>query len=434
MLSEIVTNLPYETFQKVMTDKNLVLIYPTVSYRNVFLSYFLQAFSGELLYYRLPYDGVSLKDWLVEICEIFPQSNDEFRAGSITTYYGDDMGNYWGNAFAKYLQTLPKHITIIYLDEIDRTTPDRQFRDFIGAVIDHLPSHLRLVINSRMLIYQPWIHYATRASCVILGTNLRKDNLMFTPTNSDRPQLEVYSFGQGSAFVNGQEIRTWDGALPRQMFYYFIDSNLVTRDQIFQTFWPSLPVKEATNVFHVTKRKISEQITRIVNDGGDHELTSYGAGFYTPNINIDRHYDVVEFEQAVGTAVMSDDENQQRKLYERAVHLYKGDFLLTMEMRWVKARREKLRLLYVDSLIGLARITKRQNDHEISLGYYVRALREVPLREDVHRDIITLYMKLGRKSDAVEQYRTLERLLNETLQVTPSKESRKLYEKVLADD
>ena len=33
---------------------------------------------------------------------------------------------------------------------------------------------------------------------------------------------------------------------------------MATRDDIFNTFWPSLSIKEATNVFHVTKRKVNE--------------------------------------------------------------------------------------------------------------------------------------------------------------------------------
>ena len=175
--------------------------------------------------------------------------------------------------------------------------------------------------------------------------------------------------------VNGQPVTNWDGALPRNLYFYFIDNPLVTRDQIFETFWPDLPVKEATNVFHVTKRKISERIGMKIEEPGSYELTQYGSGFYTPSDKLVRHYDVHDFEAAVERALLTMDEREEILLLSRAIDLYRAPFLQGIEMRWMIARRDRLKTLYGQALISLARIAKRRGEKEKALGLFVRSLK-----------------------------------------------------------
>ena len=118
---------------------------------------------------------------------------------------------------------------------------------------------------------------------------------------------------------------------------------LVTRQQIFEHFWPKLKVKDATNVFHVTKRKITERITACIEkDDDSYELTKYSAGFYMPSEKIVRHYDVDDFTEAVEQAMISEDEHTRELLYKRAIDIYRGPFLSTIDMPWVLKRREEL--------------------------------------------------------------------------------------------
>ncbi len=432
MIPDYVTNLNIEQFRRIVMQKKLVIIYPVISYRNVFLSYFLQSNSNHLFYYRLPYDGILLTDWLEELRRYLPVTDAPFHHVALNTITGPDAPRVLGQMFGEYLQSLPRASTVLYWDEIDRTPQDNQFRVFMEALVPLIPSYVQVAINARRLDYLPWIDFINSDVCAVLGTNYRQSNLIYADDRPQKPQLEVYAFGQGLALVNGHEMVNWDGALPRQMFYYFLDHPLVTRDEIFKVFWPQLPIKEATNVFHVTKRKIGEQITRLVADGKDYELTYYNAGFYKPSPSIERHYDVAEFEQAIEQGYTTDDEQTMLEAYERAIHLYQGDYLTTLDLPWVVQRRDQLRSKFVDALIGVGRVHKEHERPHNAISYYIRALREVPLREDVHRDLMSLYMQLGRREDALMQYATLVDLLDHRLQVTPSPETQELYEQIMA--
>jgi two-component SAPR family response regulator len=337
-----------------------------------------------------------------------------------------------GEALAADLGAYAKNETALYIDELDRLPFDSAFNKFIRALVGSLPKGIQLAFSSRLLTYQPWYEFVANGDAIVLGTEYRKDDVMFTVEQNPRPELEVYSLGRGYALVNGQPITNWDGALPRNLFFYFMDHNLVTRDEIFATFWPDLSVKEATNVFHVTKRKISERISMKVEGSGNYELTQYSAGFYVPSEKVIRHYDVGDFQAAIERAMLTTDDAEEERLLTEAIDLYRAPFLQDTRMDWMDARRDHLRQLNAQALIGLGRLNKRRGDDEMALGYFIRSLKETPEREDIHREIMSIYLRLGRADDARAQYRQLTETLRRTLNIGPSRESQDLYKLIEA--
>jgi two-component SAPR family response regulator len=311
---------------------------------------------------------------------------------------------------------------------------DDHFNEFIRALVSALPDNVQIAFSSRLLTYQPWYDMVARNEAIVLGTDQRKNDMMFTVEAQPKPQLEVYGFGRGHALANGMPITNWDGALPRNLFFFFMDHPLVTRDEIFETFWPDLSVKDATNVFHVTKRKITERISLKITSDGNYELTQYNSGFYMPSEKIIRHYDVSDFQEAVDKALVAGSEKEEIALLSRSIDIYRTPFLQTIDMEWVRQRRDNLRQLYAQALINLGRIYQRHNENQQAIGFFTRALKETPEREDIHRQLMSLYQKLGLHDDAISQYLKLEMILQERLKIAPSRETRELYERIAEKD
>ncbi len=318
------------------------------------------------------------------------------------------------------------------MDELDRIPFDTAFNQFIPALVNSLPKNIQIAFSSRLLTYQPWYDLVANDEALVLGTELRKDNVMFERQEQPKPQLEVYALGRGYAIVNGQYITNWDGALPRNLFFFFMDRNLVTRREIFQIFWPDLSVKEATNVFHVTKRKISERIGMKIDDDNNYELTQYNGGFYVPSDKLVRHYDVGDFQAAIERAMITADEEEEERLLLQAVESYRADYLQDGDMPWMKERREQLLQLNAQALISMGRINKRRGDDNAALGYFIRALKETPGREDIHREVMNIYLRLGRAQDGRDQYNTLVNYLHTNLNIGPSRETKDLYQLIEA--
>jgi two-component SAPR family response regulator len=384
-----------------------------------------------LVYYRVPHDQSKLTEWLADLAKELDITLGGFGKNLHQALDSKASPTDLGEALAADLGAYKKTKTVVlYIDELDRATLNGAFREFCSALVAALPKKAQLAFSSRLLTYQPWYDMVARNEAIVLGTEHRKNDVMFTVEDKPKPQLEVYALGRGHALVNGQAITNWDGALPRNLFFFFMDRPLVTRDEIFATFWPDLSIKEATNVFHVTKRKISERISMKVEDSGNYELTQYSSGFYLPSEKVVRHYDVADFQEAVERALVAATEREEEMLYRRAVDLYKAPFLQTVNMRWVLDRRDHLRQLYAQSLVGLGRIYRQREEYNRALGYFSRALREAPEREDLHREAMRAYWKLGMTDDARNQYQRLRQMLHDTLKIEPSRETRELYEMI----
>jgi DNA-binding SARP family transcriptional activator len=393
----------------------LVVIHPHTKHRGPLASIFVETF-GDQLYYYAAQDGQNkLVDFVGGLVEQFAQAVDGFGAKTRAALdaKGDDA-KALAKALVADMGAGGKYA--LWLDELDRVRISDGFIAFFKAVGKALPDGGKLILCTRQLPHHPWQELLAEDDTVILN-----DYEHPIESEQDRPLLEVYALGAGNALINGEAITSWDGALPRNLFFFFVDRPLVTRDEVFATFWPDLSVKEATNVFHVTKRKISERL--------DHELTSYNSGFYIPSGQMKVHYDAVAFLESIEQAsTLSDEEAIKR--YHHAIDLYRGDFLSSLKMEWAAERRQALKGAYAQALIALGRIHKAEEKSVEALGYFLRALHETPEREDIHREVMSLYVALGRNEDAKAQYRRLEEELDAELGISPSRESRELFESI----
>jgi DNA-binding SARP family transcriptional activator len=427
MVHEIVTRVSPEEFRERSAGKKVILLYPWTNYRGLFLTHFMTNNPSGLLYYRISDNQDSITSWLAGMVDEFEKVLDGFGS-QLRSILKHGKPADLGEALAADLGAHRKkrEQTILFIDELDRIPFDDAFQQFVTALVGALPKNVQIAISSRLLTYQPWYDLIASGEAVVMGTEYRKDDVMFAPQGAPKPQLEVYALGRGYALVNGQHITNWDGALPRNLFFYFMDRPLVTRREIFEIFWPELPVKEATNVFHVTKRKISERIGMKIDEADSYELTQYSAGFYVPSEKLARHYDVGDFQAAIERAMITADEDEEERLLIQAVDAYKAHYLQEGEMPWMIERREQLLQLDAQALISLARINKRRGDDSSALGYFMRALKDTPEREDIHREVMNIYLRIGRRDDARMQFNALSDYLRANLGIAPSRETKDL--------
>ncbi len=130
--------------------------------------------------------------------------------------------------------------------------------------------------------------------------------------------------------------------------------------------------------------------------------------------------DVADFE----TAVTAGD-------YERAAALYRGDLLPECCDEWVVDERERLRQTYLGVLERLIRRKEDQGDCTAALDFTRRLLQSDPLREEIHRHIMQLYVLKGDRAAAVHAYQECAALLQRELGVAPSPATRQVYESIV---
>ena len=121
----------------------------------------------------------------------------------------------------------------------------------------------------------------------------------------------------------------------------------------------------------------------------------------------------------------------------RAAELYRGDLLDGLGVtepgfeEWWVVERERLRAGALDGLAKLLRQQIKADSLETATRTAFRLLAMDPLQEGVHRTLMRLYMRLGRRAAALRQYQECVATLQRELAVDPEEETRELYRGLL---
>ena len=122
---------------------------------------------------------------------------------------------------------------------------------------------------------------------------------------------------------------------------------------------------------------------------------------------------------------------------ERAAALYQGELLEGLGLReeafeeWLRAERERLHELAIHALAKLLAHQARTGATEGAIQTAVRLLALDPLQEPVHRTLMRLYVKQGRRGAALRQYQTCLGVLRRELSVEPEPETTRLYHELV---
>jgi len=139
--------------------------------------------------------------------------------------------------------------------------------------------------------------------------------------------------------------------------------------------------------------------------------------------------DAVDFASAVTAGTLAD--------LERAAELYRGDFLEGFVLdeapfeEWRLVERERLHELALEALTRLLREHLRGERIEPAVQAAMRILAMDPLQEAVHRVLMRLLVRQGRRAVALQQYQACVSSLHRELGAEPEEETRQLYREIL---
>ncbi|MDZ4770778.1 MAG: BTAD domain-containing putative transcriptional regulator [Chloroflexota bacterium] len=291
----------------------------------------------------------------------------------------------------------------IVLDECDCAVPEAVLAFAHKVIVSHPRWRITLVTRTtpHLMFCDPILRPVMRYLPTIDGI-ATWDHLA---RSVDTYWLEVNALGRGRAHIDGRVIEQWSGSLPRTLFFFLMDRGLMTRAEIFETFWPDMKIVDATNVFHVTKRKIAE----VLKLKAGQSITQFDSGYYHIAGELQVAYDVNQFTELYTRAQMMDGEEALDAL-ESAVALYRADFLSGIDMAWAVARRAELRTMFAELLVLLAQRYTAMNEPIKAYGTYLRAAARDAAQPELAHAIMSLSRDLKTQRDGIHIY---ERLIAE---------------------
>ncbi len=201
------------------------------------------------------------------------------------------------------------------------------------------------------------------------------------------------------------------------------------RDQILEVLWRDVGVESALNSFG--------KALHAARDALEPELRPRGSSAYlrfrddvltldTAHVLIDADHFQKLAESALRLETVS--------AYDTALAAYSGDLLPEDRYQdWSAQRRDFLAELHVQLMLGLAEALERRGAHSQAAAYLRVVLQQDPTREDVHRRLMSLYVDMGFRQEAVRQFHICRDALRRKLRMTPDRETVALYQDILAN-
>jgi DNA-binding SARP family transcriptional activator len=228
------------------------------------------------------------------------------------------------------------------------------------------------------------------------------------------PKLRVLTLGRTRVDspegpINGRWLENRAG----QVFKYLIAERhrVVYADELVETLWADAGVRGLPGLryfIHELRQRLEPDRPRR----GHSSFVVRRHGGYT----LDRaalHIDADEFEHDVvaGLAALeAGDRAGGLELVEHGLALYGGDFLADEPYaEWAIVERDRLRSVAARALRALVAVRLADGDLDAAASDLERLSDLEPYDVDVHRQLISVALRRGRRTEAVRRYNTLRR-------------------------
>ena len=240
--------------------------------------------------------------------------------------------------------------------------------------------------------------------------------------------LELHALGSASAFLDGRLITNSEWAVEKTkelLFYFVANPGGMRKEQIVEDLWPDMSPGKGDSNFHSTTYRLRRAIFP--------DCLIFENGRYRFDSSLVQYYDVHEFENLVRNVESEERPEAKLELLQRAVSLYRGEYLEDIYSDWVNPKREQLEEMHLRALIRLARLHRERREYQQSLDLLQKILAKDAFQEEIHLEVMRCYELMGSRSLAIKHYRQYAELLEEELGEEPSFKTRELYRALLGN-
>lgn len=202
------------------------------------------------------------------------------------------------------------------------------------------------------------------------------------------------------------------------------------REVLMDVFWPEVTPNRARNNLNVAMSSIRKALRTVTAN----PIIIYRDNTYGMAPEIQLWIDVDEFERLIESGKRSDTNNKLSSAisdYEGAISLYQGNLLEeNLYESWTVLQRERLRVTYLDTIDHLSQIYFEQDRYGACVSLCQLILAQDICREDTHCRLMRCYSRLGKNFLALRQYQSCIEALHVELDVEPSPETAKIFDRL----
>jgi DNA-binding SARP family transcriptional activator len=245
--------------------------------------------------------------------------------------------------------------------------------------------------------------------------------------------LKIFTLGQFELWRDGKPLRFSRKLLTLLKAVIALGGKEVKEDQITDFLWPEADGDVAHQSFEITLHRLRQLI-------GFHEAIQLHEGRITLDSRI-CWLDAWAFENSVDQAdALWKKESRGKEATEairqtlKAISFYRGAFLPgDASEPWTHSLRERLRSKFLRCVVKLGHHWQDIKEWEKAAECYQRGLEVDERIEPFYLNLMIMYHRLGRRTEALSVYDRCRRALSSTLGIEPSPETNSLRNTLLLD-
>ncbi|MGD2252177.1 MAG: BTAD domain-containing putative transcriptional regulator [Anaerolineales bacterium] len=248
-------------------------------------------------------------------------------------------------------------------------------------------------------------------------------------------RLQLTTLGQFTIRLDGKPVKGLASRKAEALLFYLACTNQVhAREHLATLLWDDRPLGRSLGNLSVIVNSLKKKLDSFL----DIERSSIGlkAGGRI-------WMDLIEVRVAIEGVRTADQAGNRippahRKAAEEALLLYRGPFLQGFHMReargfdeWISLEAERIQRQVLEGWRLLSDAHLTSGDVAASYRCLRNAIEIDPLHEELHRKLMRGLALSGRYEEAIAQYRACAEVLDTDLNVEPSLETRRLFDRIL---
>ena len=252
------------------------------------------------------------------------------------------------------------------------------------------------------------------------------------------PRLSLETLG-GFRVIRGDHVieeDEWDRSQPKQLLKVIVSYGTkgIPKEALIDQLWPEERPKAAESDFKTALQRLRKSLEPTIHK----DFGSSYIHLHDNVVSIDSELCEVDVDQFLSLFKKGEemektgDAREALSNYNRAVEMYKGDFLADeLYIPWADKKREELKEKYIELLTRTAHLHDRQGALKKATECYKKAIQADPLLEESYQKLMTLYSSKGMYNEALKIFVACKKALMKELKTKPDPMTVALYNKIL---
>lgn len=292
----------------------------------------------------------------------------------------------------------------------------------------------------RLLVtkFAPWSETELKRLMLSKNKSIRRKaiDIMIAIRRESVPSLKMITLGRFRVLKGDIPVKRkeWQGEQPKALLKSIITHGLrgVSPELIMEDIWPESETgeKRFKVLLHRLRKSLEPDMEQTVGSCYVHLKKN--------RLYLDEDLCVIDaqrFRTIVEQGVKKQESGDSKAalvLFKEAMDIYKGDFLPEdLYSLPIEQKREKLRRMYLDVLIRMARIYEDRGTMSRAISLYRKVVQTDALMEKAYQRMMMLYFERGERNEAIRVYEDCKKALSEILDSEPDRVTTSIYNKIL---